>query len=298
MNLLPLYDAFKSIASYLKTDDVVNLGVDTNTTNTSKDVQKNIDLLANKLIKEAAQSIPEVIGIVSEEDNDLILFRPEMKKGLVVIFDPLDGSKNVISNLTVGTIYGVYEYDCEADKILSIYETGYALYGPSTILVRTVENTRVEQLCLNQANEFVHKRNLALNKNHSILSINMAYNMESDIQTLIRHIVSQGATQRWCGAMVADVHQVLMRGGTFIYPRTEKNPNGKIRTLYEAIPMSHIFSILRGAALDINLSNIMNQLEHVSLKKQIHSSVHIILTTCYDREEIKDIMDINDLIKC
>lgn len=298
MNLLPLYDAFKSIASYLKTDDVVNLGVDTNTTNTSKDVQKNIDLLANKLIKEAAQSIPEVIGIVSEEDNDLILFRPEMKKGLVVIFDPLDGSKNVISNLTVGTIYGVYEYDCEADKILSIYETGYALYGPSTILVRTVENTRVEQLCLNQANEFVHKRNLALNKNHSILSINMAYNMESDIQTLIRHIVSQGATQRWCGAMVADVHQVLMRGGTFIYPRTEKNPNGKIRTLYEAIPMSHIFSILRGAALDINLSNIMNQLEHVSLKKQIHSSVHIILSTCYDRDEIKDIMDINDLIKC
>lgn len=298
MNLLPLYDAFKSIVSYLKTDDVVNLGVDTNTTNTSKDVQKNIDLLANKLIKEAAQSIPEVIGIVSEEDNDLILFRPEMKKGLVVIFDPLDGSKNVISNLTVGTIYGVYEYDCEADKILSIYETGYALYGPSTILVRTVENTRVEQLCLNQANEFVHKRNLALNKNHSILSINMAYNMESDIQTLIRHIVSQGATQRWCGAMVADVHQVLMRGGTFIYPRTEKNPNGKIRTLYEAIPMSHIFSILRGAALDINLSNIMNQLEHVSLKKQIHSSVHIILSTCYDRDEIKDIMDINDLIKC
>lgn len=298
MNLLPLYDAFKSIASYLKTDDVVNLGVDTNTTNTSKDVQKNIDLLANKLIKEAAQSIPEVIGIVSEEDNDLILFRPEMKKGLVVIFDPLDGSKNVISNLTVGTIYGVYEYDCEADKILSIYETGYALYGPSTILVRTVENTRVEQLCLNQANEFVHKRNLALNKNHSILSINMAYNMESDIQTLIRHIVSQGASQRWCGAMVADVHQVLMRGGTFIYPRTEKNPNGKIRTLYEAIPMSHIFSILRGAALDINLSNIMNQLEHVSLKKQIHSSVHIILSTCYDRDEIKDIMDINDLIKC
>ena len=299
MDLNPLYDSFKSISHTLKDGDIVNLGVDTNNMNVSHDIQKNIDLISNNLIKTAAQKIPEFMGIVSEEDNKFIIIRPEMTKGYVLIFDPLDGSKNVMSNITVGTIYGIYEYDREQDKILSIYESGYALYGPSTLLVRTVKNTKVEQFCLNKDNDFVYTRNLSINTKHSVCSINMAYKMDKDIQSLIQNMISNGCTQRWCGAMVADVHQVIMRGGTFIYPQTKQNPSGKIRILYEAIPMSHIFNVLGGCAVDINSRDILEQIHSMSLNNNdIHGTIDIILSSSYTKDEIKDIMDINDLMNC
>ena len=150
MNLSPLYDTFKSISKILRDSDIVELGADTNSINTSLDVQKNIDFLTNDLLKECIKHIPEIIGLVSEEDKEFTLLNPNAKRGYVLVFDPLDGSKNVYCDLTMGTIYGIYEYDVELDKIISIYESGYALYGPSTILIRTDNNERVIQYHLDE----------------------------------------------------------------------------------------------------------------------------------------------------
>ena len=88
MNLAPLYDAFKIISKSIRDSDVVNLGSDMTTKNTSNDVQKNIDILSNNAIKNAARKIPEIIGIVSEEDNDVICFNPNSERGYVLTFDP------------------------------------------------------------------------------------------------------------------------------------------------------------------------------------------------------------------
>jgi fructose-1,6-bisphosphatase I len=300
MNLSPLYDAFKNISKELRDNDIMNLGSNMTTKNTSNDVQKKIDIFSNNTLKTAAFKIPEIIGIVSEEDTEFIFKNTNVKSGYVLIFDPMDGSKNVFSNITVGTIYGIYEYDNETDKILSIYETGYALYGPSTLLVRTVNNNRVEQYYLNKENKFIFTHKLELNKKNNICSINMSYNFDDDARNLVKHLIKEGATQRWCGALVADAHQVLMLGGTFIYPRNDNNPNGKIRLIYEAIPFAHIFDILGGCAVDMNNKDILVKLPYVRLQKSnmIHSETSVFLSTSHTSSELNDILEINDIIKC
>ena len=300
MNLTPLYDAFKIISKELQYNDILRLGTDMTTKNTSNDIQKKIDILSNNALKNAYFKIPEIIGIVSEEDKEFLLKNSDVKSGYVLIFDPLDGSKNVFSNITVGTIYGIYKYDKENDKILSVYETGYALYGPSTILVRTVNNKCVEQYYLNAENKFIFTHKLELNKKNSICSINMSYNIDDDARNLVKHLIKEGATQRWCGAMVADAHQVLMRGGTFIYPRNDNNPNGKIRLLYEAIPFAHIFEVLGGCAVDMNNRPILAKLPYIRLQKgsMIHNEISVFLSTSHTSSELNDILEINDIIKC
>ena len=300
MNLSPLYDTFKSISKILRDSDIVELGADTNSTNTSLDVQKNIDFLTNDLLKECIKHIPEIIGLVSEEDKEFTLLNPNAKRGYVLVFDPLDGSKNVYSDLTMGTIYGIYEYDVELDKIISIYESGYALYGPSTILVRTDNNERVIQYHLDEENQFIFRRELKCIKKHNICSVNLSYNIDSDAQNLVKTLIKNGCTQRWSGAMVADAHQVIMRGGTFIYPQNDNNPNGKIRILYEAFPFAHIFTLLGGTALDCNCQTILSKIPLIKLKtgKMLHGEIPIILSTVMNREEINTILEINDIIKC
>lgn len=299
MKLDSLYDAFINISQHLRYNDVMNLGRDLSTTNVSNDIQKNIDLYANQAIIDAIKTIPEICGYISEEDSTVVFTNSSKKHGYVAVFDPVDGSKNVLSNLTVGTIYGIYEYDIENDKLLSIKETGYCLYGPSTILVRSHATGIVLQYELNPSNEFCFKRTLSLPKTNSIYSVNMSYELDKDIETLIRQIKTDECTQRWVGAMVADCHQILMRGGVFIYPRTKKNPNGKIRLLYEAIPFAYLFKLLGGVEMDINNNSIIDRLEYVKLQSNmIHHETPIILSTSYTKEQIKTLLELNDIIKC
>jgi fructose-1,6-bisphosphatase I len=298
INLDPLYTSFKDISEYLKFNDVTILGKNTESLNSSHDIQKPIDIYANNIIIQKIKEIPEVIGYISEETHDVILTSSK-KRGYLIIFDPLDGSKNVYSNLTVGTIYGVYDYDVENDKLLSILETGYCLYGPSTILVKTQHNKIVQQYELSKNNDFVFKREIVKSNQNTVYAINMSYDYDNDINTFIRSIKLDGATQRWLGAMVADCHQILSKGGTFIYPKTNKNPNGKIRLLYEAIPFAHIFTILGGTAIDINNVDILDRLPHIKIRSgKIHGETPIILSTYYSKNNIINMLDLNDLMNC
>ena len=304
MNLEPLYSAFSSIAEHLRENDIMNLGMDTQTINTSNDIQKKIDILANTLIINALKSIPNVIGYISEENSNII-FKDNYEKptrGWIVGFDPLDGSKNVLANLTIGTIYGVYDYDKLNDKVLSIVESGYCLYGPSTILVKTLKTNSKECVTLyhlDSTDTFSFKRELSLPMKNTLYAINMSYNYDKDIQTLLTQMKKSGCTQRWVGAMVADCHQILIRGGTFLYPKTNINPRGKIRLLYEALPFAHIFTILGGIAMDINHRNILDYIPFLSLNTtKVHTEIPIWLSTCYSKDEIKTLLDINDIIKC
>jgi fructose-1,6-bisphosphatase I len=50
--------------------------------------------------------------------------------------------------------------------------------------------------------------------------------------------------------MVADMHRTLLYGGLFMYPADSKNPNGKLRLLYEGNPMAMIVEHAGGRATD------------------------------------------------
>ena len=297
----PLYQAFTDISQSLRYRDVTQLGKDTQETNQSNDVKKNIDILANNKIIHSLSSIPNVIAYVSEEEDKLTFLpgKENQKKGTIVVFDPLDGSKNVFSNITVGTIYGIYSYDVDQDCITDIVETGYCLYGPSTILVRTENSEKVMMYLLNACNSFDFIKEIKKPTGNTIYSINMAYNYEKDIHYLVNRMKGDGCTQRWCGAMVDDAHQVLMRGGTFVYPSSSDMPQGKIRYLYEALPLGYLFTILDGIAVDINVKNLIDRIPYVKLNKDtVHGEIPVILSTFYSRKDLKSILEINDIIKC
>lgn len=297
----PLYQSFRQISDLLRYQDVTKLGKDTDQMNESQDTKKNIDILTNDLIINSLQYIPDVIGYVSEETEKLTIFPEKMhhKKGTIAVFDPLDGSKNVYSNITVGTIYGLYTYDTENDSICDVIETGYCLYGPSTLLVKTMNNEKVGMYLLNSCGIFDYIRDITKPLENTIYSINMSYEYEKDIHYFISKMKNDGCTQRWCGALVADAHQVLMRGGTFIYPGSSNKPQGKIRYLYEALPISYLFTILDCTAVDINITKQIDRIAYVKLRNgSVHGETPIILSTHYCNKDLKAIFEINDLIKC
>lgn len=296
-----LYNSFKLISKNLQFGNVTHLGNDTKEVNSSNDIVKNIDNLANHTIVNSLKKIENVIGYVSEEEEQLVIFDKykDHKNGYIVIFDPLDGSKNVYSNISCGTIYGIYNYDLEEDGIIDIVETGYCLYGPSTILVKTENNEAVKMYTLDSSNQFKFINNIELSRKNSIYSINMSYEYDQDVKYFVSLMKSKECTQRWCGAMVADVHQILMRGGTFVYPSTINMPRGKIRLLYEALPMAYIFTLLNGTAVDVNNSPLLNKIQYVRLlNKDVHGETPVILSTHYSRKELGNIFEINDIIKC
>jgi fructose-1,6-bisphosphatase I len=283
-----LQKAFINISSLLQEKDQIQLGKDLNGTNASNDVQKPIDIQSNEIMINAAKEMPDVIGYISEEEREIVIFdnlpNEYISQGLILVFDPLDGSKNVLSNLTAGTIYGFYEYDLFSKKIVGIFESGYALYGPATIMVSTDRNN-VTLYQLNKKEKkfkFVDVLSPLKTKKEKIISINAMNPVSETIRDVLTIYSNNGYTHRWAGAMVADCHQIIMRGGVFIYPENEKAENGKIRLLYEAAPLAYIFHLLGGMAIDTKNKLILEKVRDLSITNDdvdIHRAIPVIMTS-------------------
>lgn len=279
---MALQNAFIKISELLRNENQMELGDDLGQTNVSNDVQKPIDIHSNDIMVDAAKQIKGCIGYISEEENELILFKRRTNdQGLILVFDPLDGSKNVLSNLTAGTIYALYEYDVILDKIISIEEAGYALYGPATIMVSSLDDKVVLYQLDDRNKVFNTVCNLSkLNtKNEKILAINALNSLSNKYLEIIDRYRVDGYTQRWAGAMVADCHQILMRGGLFMYPENMKAFQGKIRLLYEAVPLAYIFELLGGVAVDTSNNSIIEKVKMELLSNSVHEKVPVIMSS-------------------
>jgi fructose-1,6-bisphosphatase I len=278
-----IYTSFKKISDLLKYDDLEKLtkivGI-----NSSKDNRNKLDEISNYLVIEALKKHDNIIGFISEENNELVFVKSEeeinkMKHTYLLFFDPLDGSKNVENNVTVGTIYCLIEYNYNNDTLNNIIEAGYCLYGTRTLLIKT-HKEKVLTYLLNSKNEFEYVNEIYKPINSSLYCINSSHNYDENINTIIEKAKKEKYNMRWIGSMVADCHQVLLKGGIFMYPNTEKSPNGKIRLLYEAVPLSYIFSLLGGNGLNCNNENILDIIKTFKIKKDnIHQKTPIILYT-------------------
>ena len=174
----------------------------------------------------------------------------------MVCFDPLDGSSNIDSNITVGTIFAIYDLS-ESDNntplsdILkngnSIVCAGYCLYGSSTQFI--LATNRVQLFLLkNQQFKLIHD-NLKIKEKGNIYSINESNKHKwigDKNQQFIEKLLDEKYTARWVGSMVTDCHRTLIKGGLFSYPENKKDTDGKIRLLYEAYPFAYIFKIAGG----------------------------------------------------
>jgi len=253
--------ASKSIANKVRrarlSGDVIGA---VGTTNVQGEEQQKLDVIANELLIHCLRRCPVVGVLGSEEEEEVVVIRPKSAGGdYVVLFDPLDGSSNIDVAAGVGTIFSVFANDQSDDEThraalqpgKAQLAAGYVLYGSSVLMVLTLGHG-VDMFVLDpDLGEFVLvQEGLQIPREKKIRSVNGAYRFDfSDgYQSYLVHTENSGYASRYIGSMVADVHRTLLKGGVFLYPPTRKAPEGKLRLLYEANPMSLLVEQAGGLA--------------------------------------------------
>ena len=241
--------------------------ITTDTTNSSGDIQKKLDIITNEIMIDNLTKTKCCSILLSEENEEAIIMPKEFRGKHMVAFDPLDGSSNIDCNVCIGTIFSVYKEEKKEDEksILRngshIICAGYIIYGPATELVITKEGTPgVQKFTLDtNKKEYIYTGEIDIStKTKKIYSINESNceNWYQDIKEYVSLYKTKDTkyTQRYIGSMVADVHRTLLYGGMFCYPADAKNKNGKLRVIYECFPISKIMEKAGGAAIIGNFS--------------------------------------------
>lgn len=214
-------------------------------TNSTGDLQLDIDLAANNIFKESLLEIEAIKGICSEEEEDVI-YKDNDKGVYIVAFDPLDGSSIIESNFSVGSIFGIYNDKlCAKNLIVS----GYILYGPRLEMI--IAQNDVNHYIYN-GSEWKNSGNLTLSHKGKINAPGGTQkNWETKHKILIESLFIEGYRLRYSGGMVPDLHNILRKGGgLFSYPATSDAPNGKLRAFFEVFPFALIFEKAGGGAID------------------------------------------------
>ncbi len=246
----------------------------TGSKNVTGDEVKKLDLFANNTMKHILCRGGNVIGLASEEEEEAV----QCERGkYLVVFDPLDGSSNIDVNVSIGTIFGIYNKmdDFVDEKQFmrpgrELVAAGYIIYGSSTMFVYSTGNG-VHGFTLDPSvGEFIlsHK-DIKIPKKGKIFSINTGNYKKWDekLKNYIDFITTPDKkTQRpyslrYIGSLVADFHRNLLYGGIFLYPKDMAHPNGKLRLLYEAQPLAFIVEQAGGYASD-GYTPILDKVPH------------------------------------
>lgn len=257
--------AFKFIAHNIRRAELVNLIGVLGANNSTGDVQKKLDVIGDEIFINAMKSSNNVKVLVSEEQEDLIVF--EGGGRYAVCTDPIDGSSNIDAGVSVGTIFGIYRLDENSSgsirdvlrKGTEMVAAGYTMYGASAHLMLTT-GYGVNGFTLDtQLGEFILTLpNLKIPQSRAIYSVNEgnSYYWPDYIKEYLSDLKKpQGEngkpySARYIGSMVADIHRTLLYGGIFAYPADTKSKNGKLRILYECFPMALLMEQAGGAAIN------------------------------------------------
>ncbi|MFB9211347.1 class 1 fructose-bisphosphatase [Echinicola jeungdonensis] len=229
-----------------------NIGGAFGSTNIQGEEQQKLDVVANIRFTRALTKGGEVCAIVSEEDDEVIDLQNSSGK-YVVAMDPLDGSSNIDVNISIGTIFSIYrrvtpvgspiqpeDIMQEGNKQVA---AGYVLYGSSTMLVYTTGKGVNGFTYENSLGEFfLSHPNIQAPKDGNIYSINegLTSQMQNGVKNYVESCKKRNFSARYIGSLVADFHRNLLKGGIYIYPKTNKAPDGKLRLLYEANSLAFI----------------------------------------------------------
>jgi len=228
--------------------------------NVQGEEQKKLDVLSNELFIYHLEASGHLAGMASEEMDEPLPITDNVPRGpYLLVFDPLDGSSNLDINISVGSIFSVLRAPdpgrppTEADYLqpgTRQIAAGYALYGPSTMIVLSLGEGTHGFTLDREIGAFIlthpHLRVPETSKEFAINASNERF-WEPPVARYVEECI-QGKTgprekdfnMRWVASMVAEVHRILMRGGLFMYPKDTKDPAkpGRLRLMYEANPMA------------------------------------------------------------
>jgi fructose-1,6-bisphosphatase I len=245
--------------------------------------QKKLDVMANNEFIKALRNGKQCAAIISEENDDVIVFDDKTTQNAkyIVALDPLDGSSNIEVNVSIGTIFAIYKRKSigtiitQEDVLQAGTELvcgGYVIYGSSTMLIYTtgfgVNGFTYDPTC---GIFILSHPDIKITDTGNIYSINEAnyiyfpegvkryikYCQEDDLASCRPY------TSRYIGSLVSDFHRNLLRGGIYMYPGNLKNPQGKLRLMYECVPMAFIAEQAGGKASDGFQRILDMQPEHI-----------------------------------
>lgn len=249
---------------------LVDILGEANTINIQGEGQKKLDVFANEQFIAALTSGGECCIVASEEEDTFVQIESPVSKNAkyIVCIDPLDGSSNIDVNVTVGTIFsilrrkstvGLATLDDVLQKGTEQVAAGYIIYGSSTMLVYTTGkgvngftlDPSIGEFCLSHPD-------MKIPDDGVIYSINEGnyVHFPEGVKQYIKYCqvedlaTNRPYTSRYIGAMAADIHRNLIKGGIYIYPTTSSSPNGKLRLLYECSPLAFIIEQAGGVASD------------------------------------------------
>lgn len=292
-----------AVASKIVTRDVRRAGlIDTilgaqGEVNVQGEEQQKLDVVADEQFIKVFESGGEICGIASEENEDFVAFDSETAKNgkYVVLFDPLDGSSNIDVNVSIGTIFSIYRRVSPVGTPATIEDmlqkgneqvaAGYVLYGSSTMLVYTTGkgvngftlDPSIGEFCLSHPDMKMPETGRLYAMNEGNIKI-----CEPGLCDYISYCQEKDATPlhpysgRYIGSLVADFHRNLIKGGIYIYPDTELNPDGKLRLLYECNPLAFIAEQAGGMAttgrmrvMDIQPTKLHQRVPYYTGSKQM-----------------------------
>ena len=242
--------------------------------NVQGEVQKKLDVISNDILLDANEWGGHLAAMASEEMELPRLIPNRYPHGeYLLMFDPLDGSSNIDVNVSIGTIFSVLKSPEGADLSNETaaeqaflqpgtrqVAAGYAIYGPTTMLVLTVGDGVASFTLDREIGSFVlSQEKIRIPEDTREFAINMSNqrHWEPPVQRYVAEMLqgSEGVRQvdfnmRWVASMVSDVHRIMTRGGIFMYPLDAKTrgQGGKLRLLYEANPMAMLIEQAGGAA--------------------------------------------------
>lgn len=238
--------------------------------NIQGETQKKLDVLSNEVFIRRTDWAGNLAGMASEEMDLPYQIPARYPRGkYLLVFDPLDGSSNIDVNMTVGSIFSVLRGpDTGADVTEADFlqpgarqvAAGYALYGPTTMLVLTVgDGVNGFTLDPNLGEFMLTHPHIQVPVDTQEFAINASNSRfwESPVKRYVDECLAgktgprgKDFNMRWIASMVAEAHRILMRGGVFMYPRDTKDPAkpGRLRLLYEANPIGMIMEQAGGRA--------------------------------------------------
>lgn len=237
--------------------------------NVQGETQQKLDVFADQTFISALLASGECCGMATEENQNEIIFMEKFaRKGkYIVCMDPLDGSSNLDTNVSVGSIFSIYRRATPRGEKVSVGDflqqgtmqvaAGYVVYGSSTMLVYSTGNgvngftldPSIGEFCLSHPC-------IKTPEDGHIYSINegnyvrfpagikkyIKYCQEMDVKT------GRPYASRYIGSLASDFHRNLLKGGIFLYPQNANAPEGKLRLVYECNPMAFIAEQAGGTA--------------------------------------------------
>lgn len=253
--------AAKAIAARVRRARIEDVLGEHGGANVHGETQQKLDVIANDILMTCLGSRPSIAVVASEENEEPTILRRGHEGGkYCVVFDPLDGSSNLDVCVGVGTIFSILKNDSAIPgAVETLCQTGacqlaagYILYGSSTVFVLTT-GRGVDMFVLDPSiGSFVlvasGVRIPPTGKTYSVNEANRP-TFPDGFRKYLDWAQAEGYSSRYIGSMVADVHRTLLKGGVFLYPPTKKNPEGKLRLMYEANPIGMIVEQAGGKAV-------------------------------------------------